>query len=270
MCRPFEHCECKLGFIPLMKKDRHRVGEVVRLYNQIDYHFQWIKWGLEVKTETVDEFAAIHEAIELGDDDEEKEGDTKQDDVHEAARGILAMGRPVGEEDATTHRSVATAQYIDGREYHPSNVGRELYKLCWAMDTPMDHSRTAESEMHYPARLICVFYRNNRPLQALVDWEDYTDRVKRFQIVGWDDIQFADQLGKGKRKRKRPDYLSLGHEEKKKGKRAGRKIELTERMQEVVNLLNGDDDDEESVKGRDARLEDMAKRLADETNNGDE
>ena len=40
VCRPFEHCECKLGFIPLMKKDRHRVGEVVRLYNQIDYHFQ--------------------------------------------------------------------------------------------------------------------------------------------------------------------------------------------------------------------------------------
>ena len=38
----------------------------------------------------------------------------------------------------------------------------------------------------------------------------------------------------------------------------------------MVNLLNGDDDDEESVKGRDARLEDMAKRLADETNNGDE
>ena len=77
-------------------------------------------------------------------------------------------------------------------------------------------------------------------------------------------------MGKGKRKRKQPDYLRLGHEEKKKGKRAGRKIELTERMQEVVNLLNGDDDDEESVKGRDARLEDMAKRLADETNNGDE
>ena len=57
---------------------------------------------------------------------------------------------------------------------------------------------------------------------------------------------------------------------RKKGKWAGRKIDLTETMQEVVNLLNGDDDDEESVKGRDARLEDMAKRLADETNNGDE
>ena len=120
--------------------------------------------------------------------------------MYEAARGILAMERSDREEDATTHRSIVTAGYVDGREYHPSNVGRELYKLCWALDMPMDHSRTAESEMHYPARLICVFYRNNRPLQALVDWEDYTDRVKRFQIVGWDDIQFADQLGRVREK----------------------------------------------------------------------
>ena len=61
-------------------------------------------------------------------------------------------------------------------------------------------------------------------------------------------------MGKGKRKGKQPDYLSPGHEEKKKRKQTGRKVILTERMQEVEDHLNGNEDDEESVKGIEDRL----------------
>ena len=114
---------------------------------------------------------------------------------------------------------------------------------------------------------MCFF--SNRPLQSLVDWDNYSDRVKRFQLINWDDVSFQNQLGKGKRKRKQPDYLRPGLEEKKKRKQTGRKVNLTGRMQEVVDHLNGDDDDEESVQGRGARLEELKKRLADEADKRD-
>ena len=68
---PFEHPKCKKGFIPMMTKDRHRAREVVRLYNQINYHYQWIKWGTEVKTEAVDEGAAVDDVIVVEEDEGE-------------------------------------------------------------------------------------------------------------------------------------------------------------------------------------------------------
>ena len=40
-----------------------------------------------------------------------------------------------------------------------------------------------------------------------------------------------------------------------------RKVKQTGRMQEVVDLLNRDNNDEESVQGRGARLEELKKRL---------
>ena len=46
----------------------------------------------------------------------------------------------------------------------------------------------------------------NEPHQALVDWDSYTDRIKRFGIVDWDDVSFEDQMGKGKRKRRQTDF----------------------------------------------------------------
>ena len=102
-----------------------------------------------------------------------------------------------------------------------------------------------------------------------MDWDDYTDRVKRFQLVSWDDVSFETQLGKGKRKRRQTDFLRPGHEEKKKRKQTGRKVKLTGRMQEVVDHLNGDEDDEESVKGIEDRLEELKKKLTDEADKRD-
>ena len=230
------------------------------MYNQIDYHYQWIKWGAEVKMEGVDEEAAVHDAIDVEDDEGSRGEEAKQDDVREAARGMLAMGR-TGEEE--------TVRFVDGIAYHPRYVGRQFYEQIHAMDRPMDRNPTAESEMHYPAKLVCVFFLDDEPHHAVVDWDDYTDRVKRFQLVSWDDVSFETQLGKGKRKRRQTDFLRPGQEEKKKRKQTGRKVKLTGRMQEVEDHLNGDEDDEESVQGRGDRLEDLKKKLTDEADKRD-
>ena len=147
--RPFEHSEYKKGFISMMKKDSHRASEVVRLYNQIEFHYQWIMWGAEVKMEGVDEEAAVHDAIDVEDDEGARGEEAKQDDVREAARGMLAMGRTGGEE---------TVRFVDGIAYHPRYVGRQFYEQIHAMDRPMDRNPTAESEMYYPAKLVCVFF----------------------------------------------------------------------------------------------------------------
>ena len=111
-----------------------------------------------MKTEAVDEGAAVHEAIVIGDDEEERGEETKQDDVREAARGMLAMGRTGREEDATFQRSDPVVEFVDGMEYHPRCVGRQLNEQIYAMDRPMDRNPTADSKVHYPAKLVCVFF----------------------------------------------------------------------------------------------------------------
>ena len=100
--------------------------------------------------EAVDEEAAVHDAIDVEDDEGARGEEAKQDDVREAARGMLAMGM-TGEEE--------TVRFVDGIAYHPRYVGRQLYEQIHAMDRPMDCNPTAESEMYYPAKLVCVFFR---------------------------------------------------------------------------------------------------------------
>ena len=66
----------KLGYIPVLNRDKHDEGNIIRLFNEAGYHFQWItlKNAEAVDAIEVDDMGEGVEALVVG-----NEGDTESE-----------------------------------------------------------------------------------------------------------------------------------------------------------------------------------------------
>ena len=59
----------------------------------------------------------------------------------------------------------------------------------------------------YPAELEVVFLLNDVPCEVIIFWKVYDDQRNQIRLVPYADIMFNDQLGRGIRRRQKPDRL---------------------------------------------------------------
>jgi len=161
-------------------------------------------------------------------------------DMTAVARRILGTRRSE-EEIRETEARLASSRLIDGRPYPPFKFGRRNNEQCYAMDRPVGERHTTKLQTYFPAKLQVVLCKNNEPYMALITWDDYGPEREALQIVKWNDINFEDELGRGKRKRTKTDAYKP--ESGKKSKTKPKRKKRGKKMQEIVDLLNEDDDD---------------------------
>ena len=163
------------------------------------------------------------------------------------ARRILSIHRS-DEEIRATKAGIASIRFDDGKPYSPYKVaGRKNNEPCLAMDRPMDGGGTTSLQQYYPTKLQLFFFKNNKVLMAIVSWEGYGDDSNAYQMVRWSDISFENELGRGKRKRKTTDAYSPEPEKRVRKKKPRTRRKGGGNMQEVIDLLDGDDDDRSQV-----------------------
>ena len=112
------------------------------------------------------------------------------------------------------------------------------------MDRESIGTKTAESEIYYNAYLRIVFFQGGGPLHAIVSWKNWASERNRHQFVPWGDIDFMNELGRGKRKRVKTDrYKSVPLESTTgKRKRANGSLEFDSNTNEIVDRMSGDDE----------------------------
>ena len=172
------------------------------------------------------------------------------------ARRILGTRRSE-EEIRATETGVASIRFIDGFPYSPCKVGRKNNEQCMAMDRPVGERHTTTLEQYYPAKLQVVLFKNNKADMALITWDGYSNERDALQIVKWSDMNFEDEMGRGKRKRTKTDAYIPPHspESGKRSKGKPKRKKRGKKLQEIVSLLDEDDDDKSRAEMNDKFME---------------
>ena len=146
--RPSGTNSMKVGFISMMKEDSHRATDVVRLFNEKDYHYQWVSWGRtnEVKTEREGEGVAKAdgegEAKAKGEGEREAKGEAKAKGEGEAKK----EGKGEGEGGGTRKEAVINVEEFCGwnEDEHGAARAKKMLKVRRSKEE-MDASRARDS-----------------------------------------------------------------------------------------------------------------------------
>ena len=91
--------------------------------------------------------------------------------------------------------------------YLPERIVKIWRENCMAMDRYRGEKSITKSTILYPAELGVVYLLDHLPWEVLLSWNAYEDQHNQIQLIHYADIKFNDQLGRGMRRRQKPDRL---------------------------------------------------------------
>ena len=269
--RPNDDHTCdEAGFVSIGDKVSDGPLKVVRFYftttNDAETawnHLTWVALGPSESMETeVDDKkdggddandAVVSSSSGGGGGGEKKDVLTygeEEEETHGNEDGENAVLPDGGEAKTVAEAPAATAAVMPGVTIAPDAIGIDLeyeeIRLC----PPTEIGRNWGEQIHahdrmrgikhndkspsltYPAKLGVVFLLDENPWEAVVYWNDYQNLSNQISVIPYADIEFENELGKGRRIRKRPDKYVPG------GKAKRLSEERTSRSQQIVNIIN--------------------------------
>ena len=120
----------------------------------------------------------------------------------------------ISSDDVTSNKADLPTDdvYIDlnlaDGDYPPEITGIEAGRLVYARHQKNPRGVFVDTEMYHGAYLIQVKLVGTDVVQGLVQWQEFTKKEDQFAYVPWEHITDSNELGKGKRIVRKPDYFT--------------------------------------------------------------
>ena len=214
------------GFVSMFKADRTQGAAVVRLFCENKQHFQWVKLGTVVKSKLAegarDGLDLTEEVGEVG--DAKETGEAKEEEMAEGkylTQEVEEIEEVEAEEETNEVEweenevvaevvGVEDVRLVVSGPHTPRQItGRAMGEECMAYDRQRlqrASDRNASTEMTYPATLGPLWCLNGKPWETVVHWTNYAGTGRETSVIPYADIIFADNLGRGKRNKRKTAF----------------------------------------------------------------